>query len=107
MTEQDPYETGIDNLLRRSMNAPAPSLPPDFDQQVMRELRRSTRHLDRYRTILLACYGLISVVVSAATMRSQGLSWTPIAITILGPLALLAVVAWAWRANQTMRHRLL
>ncbi len=101
MTELDPHETGIDNLLRRSMSAPAPTLPPNFDQRVMRELSQGSRRLDRYRTILLACYGLISVVVSAAIMRSQGLNWTPIAITILGPLALLAAASWAWRASQT------
>jgi len=29
----DPREAGIDSLLRRSMAAPVPILPPDFDQR--------------------------------------------------------------------------
>ena len=41
MSEMEPREAGIDNLLRRSMAAPVPSLPPDFDQRFMRELRHA------------------------------------------------------------------
>jgi len=81
----------MDRLLRRSMAAPVPSLPPDFDQRVMRELRKP-QPLDRYRRILLAGYGLTSVAASVLIMRSQGLDWGPIALMILGPLALLATV---------------
>src|SRR5258708_2449968 len=100
-----PREAGIDSLLRRSMAAPVPSLPPDFDQRVMRELRQSPQVLDRYGRILLTGYGLISVVASAVVMRGQGLGWGAIAVMILGPLALVASVPWAWRATHTtMRH---
>ncbi len=75
MTEMEPREAGIDSLLRRSMAAPVPSLPPDFDQRLMREVRRSSQPLDRYRRILLDGYGLVSVVASAVVMRGQGLDW--------------------------------
>jgi hypothetical protein len=106
VTEMDPGAAGIDSLLRRSMAAPVPSLPPDFDQRLMRELRQSFRPLDRYRPILLTCYGLISVVTSTVVMRGQGLDWGPIAVMILGPLTLVATVPWARRAvRRTMRQR--
>jgi hypothetical protein len=101
----DPREAGIDRLLRHSMAAPVPSLPPDFDQRLQRELRQSSPVLDRYRRILLICYGLISVVTSAVVMRGQGLEWRTTAVMILGPLALVATVPWAWRAtHKAMRH---
>ena len=105
MTEMEPREAGIDSLLRRSMAAPVPSLPPEFNQRLMREVRRSSQPLDRYRRILLAGYGLTSVVASAVVMRGQGLDWGAIAVMILGPLALVATVPWARRATHTtMRH---
>jgi hypothetical protein len=101
----EPRDAGIDSLLRRSMAAPVPSLPPDFDQRLMRELRRSSQPLDRYGRILLAGYGVMSVAASAVVMRGQGLNWGAIAVTILGPLALVATVPWSRRATHTtMRH---
>jgi hypothetical protein len=42
----EPREARIDSLLRRSMATPVPSLPPDFDQRLMREVRRSSQPLD-------------------------------------------------------------
>ena len=105
VTEMDPREGGIDSLVRRSMAAPVPSLPADFDQRLMREVRSGWRPLDRYRRILLTGYGLTSVVTSAVVMRGQGLDWGAITVMILGPLAVVATVRWARRANRTtMRH---
>ena len=105
MTEMEPREAGIDSLLRRSMAAPVPSLPPDFDQRLMREVRRSSQPLDRYRRFLLTGYGLTSVVTSAVVMRGQGLDWGAISVMILGPLALVAVARWARRTTYiTMGH---
>jgi hypothetical protein len=115
VTEREPHETGIDGLLRRSLAAPVPSLPLDFDQRVMRELRqrsagqssqhRSSSALDRYGWILLTGYGLISVAVSAVVMRGQGLQWGAIAVMTLAPLISVATVTGAGRAiRTTMRH---
>ena len=104
MTEMEPREAGIDSLLRRSMAAPVPSLPPDFDQRLMREVSRSSQPLDRYRRILLIGYGLISVVTSAVVMRGQGLGWAAISAMILGPLSLVAAARWAPRAYETVGH---
>jgi hypothetical protein len=101
VTEMEPRDAEIDSLLRRSMAAPVPSLPPDFDQRLMREVRGGSRSLDRYRRILLAGYGLTSVVTSAMVMRGQGLDWGSISALIFGPLALLAAASRAWRATYT------
>jgi len=101
VTEMKPDEAGVDSLLRRSMNVPVPSLPLDFDQRVTRELRQRSPLLDRYRRLLLTCYGLISVVISMVVMSGEGLGWGPIAVTILGPLFLVAAVPWARRATHT------
>jgi hypothetical protein len=94
----EPRETEIDSLLRRSMAGPVPSLSPDFDRRLMRELRRGSQPLDRYGRILLAGYGLTSVVTCAVVMRGYGLDWGVISAAILGPLALLAAAGWARRA---------
>jgi hypothetical protein len=95
----------IDRLLRRSLAAPVPNLPPDFDQRVLRELRQASQPLDRYRQLLLIGYGLVSIMVSAVVMRGQGLAWESITEMTLGPLALVAVATWAWSAtHRTMRQ---
>ena len=101
MSDMDARDAEMDSLLRRSMAAPVPSLPPDFDQRLMRELLRSSRPLDRYRRILLTGYGLTSVVASAVVMRGQGLNWGAISVMTLGPLALVAAALWAWHATHT------
>lgn len=97
----EPREEGIDRLLRRSMAGPLPSLPPDFDQRVVREMRRRAQPLDRYGRILLAGYGLVAAVVSAVVMRSQGLDWGTTAGMILAPL--LVVGLWGRRATARVR----
>ncbi len=110
----EPRKAGIvrdaemDRLLRSSMAAPIPSLPPDFDQSLMRKTRethRGSQSLDRYRRILLPGYGLTSVVASAVVMRGQGLDWGTTSVIILGPLALVAAAYWVQRATHpTMRR---
>jgi hypothetical protein len=85
----DPREAEIDSLLRRSMAAPIPRLPPDFNQVLLREVRRRSEPPHRYGRILLAGYGVMSVAVSAVVMRGQGLGWGVIAAVTLGPLAML------------------
>jgi hypothetical protein len=78
---------GIDSMLRRSMAAPVPGLPPDFDQRVMRKLRHTSRG------------GLISIATCAGIMHGQGLAWGPIAAAILVPLALVPMVSMARRTS--------
>lgn len=96
-----PDEDEFDRLLRRSMAGPIPSLPPDFDQRVASGERRGSQTLGRYRRNLLAGYGLVSVVVSAALMRGQGLDWGVVSVTVLAPLALVAIVGSGPRAAHT------
>ena len=105
MTEMEPREAGIDSLLRRSLAAPVPSLSPDFDQRLMREVRRGSQPLDRYGRILLAGYGLMSALTCGVVMRSRGLDWGAITVTIIGPLALIAAARWTRRrTHTTMKH---
>jgi hypothetical protein len=89
----DPRDSGIDNLLRHSMAAPVPSLPPNFDQRVIRALGQNSQVRNRYRRILLTVYGAVSAITSAIVMRGQGLDWETIALTILAPLLLIAIVS--------------
>jgi len=97
-------EDGMDRLLRQSMAAPVPSLRHDFDQRLMRELRRSEQPLDRYGRILFLGYGLVSVVVSAVVMHSQGLGWGFVSGTILAPLGVVAIAHAAWRTRHARIH---
>ncbi len=70
------------------MATPVPRLPPDFNQVLSREVRRSERP-HRYGQILLAGYGVMSAAASIVVMRGQGLGWAVIAAMTLGPLAML------------------
>ncbi|HUN82570.1 MAG TPA: hypothetical protein VMV81_13785 [Phycisphaerae bacterium] len=103
MTELDPNQSKIDGLLRRSMSSPVPDLPRDFDRQVLRRVRRRSTLLERHLRILLSGYGLLSVLVSAILMRSQGLDWITIAGMTLAPLVIIAVVRGAARASRPAR----
>ena len=100
MTEMEPNEAGIDRLLRHAMDAPVPSLSLDFEQRVMRNVAHGSAGLDRYGRMVMAGYGVVSVVVSGVVMRGQGLGWGMIAVTILGPLALVAAAPWVRRLGQ-------
>jgi hypothetical protein len=85
----DPREAEIDSLLRRSLAAPVPRLPPDFDQVLSREVRRRSQGPNRYGKILLAGYGVMSAAVCVVVMHGQGLGWGVIAAMTVGPLAML------------------
>ena len=104
MTEMDEREVEMDgkmdHLLRRSLSAPIPNLPPDFDRRVtskIREAKQGLQPLDRYRRILFAGYGVASILTSAVVMRGQGLGWDATTGLILAPLALVAAARWAPR----------
>jgi hypothetical protein len=81
----------IDTLLRQPMAAPVPRLSPDFHQSLSRELQRRSRPPHPFGRILLTAYAGVSMIVSSALMRSQGLGWLPIAALTLAPLAVLAL----------------
>ena len=96
-----PHEMGIDQLLRQSMSASAPSLSPDFDRRLMRTLNRRSQPFDRYRRILLTSYALVSVVTCAVVMRGQGLAWGPVAGMIVAPLILVATARFMRRTTKS------
>jgi hypothetical protein len=91
MSELDERQAGIDDLLRRSMSAPVPRLSEGFPKRLSRELRLRSRPPHPFGRILLKAYVVVSVATSILVMRGQGLSFGAIAVTTLGPLALLEV----------------
>jgi hypothetical protein len=105
MSEMDPREAEIDSLLRRSMAAPVPRLPPSFDQVLSREVRRRSQGPQRYGRILLAGYAVISVAASIVVMRGQGLGWGVITMTTLGPLVLAEGARRLWRKRWEVAAR--
>ena len=107
MSEMDPRDAEIDGLLRRSMAAPVPNLPGDFEHRLIGELRRRSERLERWRRVLLGGYGVTSVFVSAAAMLEQGLDWGTISATIFAPLVLVAGAVLVKRRAETrvMRGR--
>ena len=88
--EMGPHKPDVDHLLRRLANVPVPTLPPDFDQRIMRKISRQAQPLNRYSEILLIGYGLISAASCALIMHGQGLHMGLITGLIIAPLAMLA-----------------
>lgn len=106
MTELDPNQNQnqddkMDAFLRRSLTAPVPKLPANFDQHVLGEIRRASQP-SQYHRALLTGYTVISVIVCAVIMRSQGLPWTTTAAMILAPLALVAIAFSARRTKHAV-----
>lgn len=109
MNEMDPREVEIDNLLRRSLSAPVPSLSADFSPRLMAEVSRNAETHDRYRRAMLIGYVVVSALACAVIMRDQGLDWTAIGSLILMPLALVAIAptlrrALGGRGKQSSAH---
>ena len=76
-----PEPIEIEELLRESMNAAAPpTLTPTFTQRVTTRLR--PRQLSARAKRALRFYALAAVVVSVAVMRSQGVEWSLIAVSL-------------------------
>jgi hypothetical protein len=95
-------DSKMDDLLRRSLAAPIPTISANFEQHLLRQVDRSSQPLDRYRRIMFAGYGLASIATCAVVMRSQGLPWIATALLIFAPLAALA----ALRSRPGVRHRI-
>ena len=108
MTEMEPRPQAngaINGLLRSSMAAPVPSLPPDFERRVLRAVSRHSEQRDGYYRKLLTGYCLVSVLVSAAVMRSQGLPWYAVAVSLIAPLVMIVVVRSVRRETQAATSR--
>jgi hypothetical protein len=100
MSDIDPRQTNIDQLLRRTLAAPVPRLSPNFDRALLRKLHRRTQPPSRFSRVLLTSYGVVSGAVCALLMHGQGLGYLPIAVTTLGSLATLELVRrWQWRTS--------
>jgi hypothetical protein len=100
MTEVEPREDGIDSLLRRSLAARVPSLSPEFDRRLMREIHQPSPERRRYRSIMLAGYGLTSALTCTVIMRGEGLHWGLIAVMMLASVTLVAVISKTFPARR-------
>ena len=76
-----PEPIEIEALLRESMHAAdPPKLTPTFTQRVTLRLRPRQLSAGAKRALLF--YALAAAVVSVAVMRSQGVDWSLIAISL-------------------------
>ena len=98
MTEMEPQQDTMDRFLRRSMTAPIPSLPSNFDQRVLREARRRADPRDPQRNLVLAGYGVVSAVACVIILHGQGLGWGATMGMTLAPMAVVAAVLAVRRA---------
>lgn len=81
----------IEELLRESMDAVRPpTLPPTFTERVTMRLR--PRQLSAGARRALRLYALAAVVVSVVVMRSQGVEWRLIAISLAVTAAIGAIL---------------
>lgn len=86
-----PEPTEIEALLRESMNTTAPpTLTPTFTQRVTMRLR--PRQLSAGARRALRFYALVAAVVSVAVMRSQGVEWSLIAVSLAVTAAIGAIL---------------
>ena len=99
MTEMEPHDEEMDRLLLRSMRAPVPTLPTNFDRRVLRAARHNSDVKERYRWILFAVYAVVSALTSLLIMHSAGLSWLA-TVGIVVPLALISIAFPAWRVKR-------
>jgi hypothetical protein len=85
------WPIGIEALLRESMNATAPPmLTPTFTQRVT--MRLQPRRLSAGAQRALRFYAVAAAVVSVAVMRSQGVEWSLIAVSLAVTVAIGAIL---------------
>lgn len=99
MTEMEPHDVEMDRLLLRSMRAPVPALPSNFDRRVLRAANRNSDLLERYRWMLFTAYAVVSALTSLLIMHDAGLDWLPI-IGILAPVTLTSALFLAWKTKR-------
>ena len=91
MSDPDPPDALMDNLLRRSMAGPVPRPSPDLEKRVSRAVRRRARPSLTITRNLLVGYAAVSVLTSVIVMRGQGLGWGMIAVMTLSSLLALGL----------------
>ena len=99
MTEMEPHDAEMDRLLLRSLRAPVPSLPSNFDRRFLRSANRDSELIKRYRWMLFAAYAVVSALTSLVIMHGAGLDWLPI-IGILAPVTLASAAFSLWKTRR-------
>ena len=99
MTEMDPHDEEMDRFLLRSMKAPVPALPSNFDKRVLRAVNRNSDLVERYRRILFIAYAVVSALTSLVIMRGAGLDWWAI-LGIVAPVTLITAALSTWKTKR-------
>lgn len=105
MPETDPRQAAMDDVLRRSMAAPVPSLSAGFHPRLAQALRRRSEPSPRLARLLLGAYGAVSTLVSVIVMRDQGLGSDVVAGALVGALLLLGGIRAATRRPSPLAAR--
>lgn len=89
MTDHTPQPPSIDEILRRSLATPTPTLPADFHARILHHTQSQPPRRAQLRRQILTAYALAAAFTSATLLHAQGLSW-PITLSFtLAPLALI------------------
>lgn len=105
MPETDPRQAAMDELLRRSMAGPTPSLSADFHPRLAQTLRRRSETTLPLARLLIGAYGAVSTLVSVVVMRGQGLGFDMVAGALFGAALLLGGIRVAMRRPPTLAAR--
>lgn len=80
----------MDRLLSQALSAPVPSLSPDFDRRLARQLRPT--RISRAGRLVLALYAVFAIAVSVWMMREASIGWNLVAAATLVPAVIVGVV---------------
>lgn len=75
MNELEFNDEQMDELLKRQLQGPVPSLSTTFDEQLLERMEQRTLPQPSVLKILLWGYPLVSILISVFSMRSVGLTW--------------------------------
>jgi hypothetical protein len=88
---------GMDQLLRKTMSAPAPVLPPNFERNLERKINARPPRLASTGQRVLSIYALATLLISILAMRVAGVDWPWIALAITAPAMVSGMLVWVLR----------
>lgn len=89
MSEQE----RMDRWLREALSAvPQPGLSPQFEQRIARQVR-PRRLTPRGRSVMVL-YTAAAIAASIWTMRSASIDWSLVAVALMLPLLVVAVLGF-------------
>ena len=91
---------GMERLLRETMSAPAPLLPPNFERNLERKMNADPPRLTSTGQRVLIIYALAALVISVLAMRLAEVDLPWIALAITAPVMVSGTLVWALRIRQ-------